>query len=359
MRYQHVKVVIVGAGINGLCTAWQLAGELDGVEIVLVDRFPPGHSRGSSHGDERITRSSYESAEWVAASVRSRNELWPALEAAVGQSLVVPSPAVFWGPEDGPLPTYAAACRMAGSRVEEVDVATARARFPHMTFAGADRVLHDHLAGVIAAARTMRALERWLAAAGVRNIQGTVASMAEDATGVLVTTADDAIRAEAVVVTAGPWVGALVPALRDRVLPVRQHVGYWQMDVFAGRTPPWVHLGKTGLHYGLPTLAGGVMKAARHRVVGAGNDPEAEEDADLAELDEVGVRLAEWFAPGPGPRLDADTCFFTAVKDEAFILEEPPGQTRLLAVSACSGHAFKLAPLTGEAAARWAVRVVG
>ncbi len=359
MRYQHVKVVIVGAGINGLCTAWQLAGELDGPEIVLVDRFLPGHARGSSHGEERITRSSYESAEWVAASMRSRNELWPALEAAVQASLVVPGTAVFWGPEDGPLPTYAAACRMAGSRVEEVDVATARARFPHMTFAGADRVLHDHLAGVIAAARTMRALEAWLDAAGVRRIQGTVASIAEDDTGVLVKTADDAIRAEAAVVTAGPWVGALVPALRPRALPLRQHVGYWQMDVQAGRTPPWVHLGKTGLHYGLPTLAGGVMKAAKHRVVGSEDNPEVEVGPDLLELDEVGVQLREWFAPGPGPRIDADTCFFTAVKDEAFILEEPPGKTRVLAVSACSGHAFKLAPLTGEAAARWAVRVAG
>ncbi|MSQ02910.1 MAG: FAD-dependent oxidoreductase [Myxococcales bacterium] len=359
MRYQHVNVVIVGAGINGLCTAWQLAGELDGAEIVLVDRFPPGHTRGSSHGEERITRSSYESAAWVAASTRSRTELWPALEATLGQALVVPGTAVLWGPENGPLPLYAAACRMAGSGVEEVDVATARARFPHMTFAGAERVLHDHLAGVIAAARTMRGLEAWLDAAGVRRVQGTVAAIVEDSTGVLVTTADDAIRAEAVVVTAGPWVGALVPALRDRAAPLRQHVGYWQMDAQAGRTPPWVHLGKAGLHYGLPTLAGGVMKAAKHRVVGPGDDPDAEVDADLAELDEVGVRLADWFAPGPGSRLHADTCFFTAVADEAFILEEPPGQTRVLAVSACSGHAFKLAPLTGEAAARWAVRVAG
>ncbi len=359
MRYSQVKVVVVGGGINGLCTAWQLARALDGAQIAVVDAHPPGHSLGSSHGDERIIRSTYESAAWVAASVRATTELWPLLESTLGIQLVVPGPAVFWGPEDGPLPHYASAVRQAGARVSEIDVTEARRRFPHMRFPGAERVLHDQLAGVIAARRTMRALEGWLEASGVHRIQGTVTSLLEDATGVLVRTADDALRAEAVVVATGPWISRLVPALRARVAPIRQSVGYWEMGVEAGRTPPWVHLGKEGLHYGLPTLSGGVMKAAKHRVVGRIDDPDEVVAPDDAELDLVGARLGEWFDPGPGPRKMADTCFFTAVADEAFLLEEPPGQARVLAVSACSGHAFKLAPLTGEAAARWAVGVAG
>lgn len=359
MRYRHVKVVVVGAGINGLCTAWQLAQELDGAEIVLIDALPPGHPRGSSHGEERITRSSYESAHWVAAMLRCQAELWPALEEAVGVPLVHPGPAVFWGPEAGPLPAYAHAVRVAGARVEELAVAEARARFPHMRFPDAERVLVDHHAGVIAAAQAMRNLEAWLDANGVGRVVGRVAELREDAEGVTVRTADDAVRCEAVVVCAGPWVDRLVPSFATRVKPVRQTVGFWAMDAEVGRTPEWVHLGADGLHYGLPTLRGGVMKAALHAKTDTADDPDADVAPDLSSLAAVEARLGEWFAPGPGARLDAQTCFYTNAPDDAFLLEEPPGHQRVLVVSACSGHAFKLAPLTGEAAARWAVRVAG
>ncbi len=357
--HQAVNVVIVGAGINGLCTAWQLAQEFDGADILVIDRFPSGHSRGSSHGEERITRSSYESAHWVAAMLRAQAELWPALEEAVGVPLVHPGPAVFWGPESGPLPAYAEAVRVAGARVEELDVADARARFPHMAFPDAERVLVDHHAGVIAAAQAMRNLEAWLDGHGVRRVVGDVVALEEDAGGVTVRTDTGTLRCAAVIVCAGPFVARLVPSFASRVRPARQSVGFWEMDAEVGRTPEWVHLGADGLHYGLPTLRGGVMKAACHAKPLGVDDPEVEVAPDLAALTQVEARLAEWFTPRPGRRIQADTCFYTNAPDDAFLLEEPPGHTRVLVVSACSGHAFKLAPLTGEAAARWAVKTVG
>lgn len=363
MTYRHVRVVIVGGGINGLCAAWQLADELDGAEIVVVDPAPPGHARGSSHGAERITRTTYETVGWVLAARRARNELWPRLEAELGSTLIVPGPVVFWGPEDGPLPAYAASVRRAGARVEEIDSAEARRRFPRMTFAGADRVLHDHDAGVIAAERAILGLHGWLQAHGVQRLTGRVHRVDEDADGVLVRTENDAIRCEAVIVCAGPWVSDLVPSMPPRVTPVRQDVGFWPLPVVAGTDPAWVHLGKEGLHYGLPTLAGGVMKAAFHRTGGQGgaaaDDPEADASPDTAALQSVHSRLEAWFAPGPGALIQGDTCFYTNAPDDAFVIEEAPGSKRILVVSACSGHAFKLAPVTGEAAARWAVRVAG
>lgn len=363
MRYRHVRVVVVGGGINGLCAAWHLAAEFDGPEIVVVDPFPVAHPHGSSHGAERIFRTSYETVAWVLAATRARQELWPRLEEDLGQPLITPGPAVFWGPEDGPLPAYAASVHGAGARVDEIEVADARRRFPKMTFAGAERVLLDHEAGIIAAEATLRGLDAWLAARGVQRLIGRVEVLAEDTGGVLVRTAEDAIRCEAVIVTAGPWVGKLLPTIGQRVTPVRQDVGYWPMPLVAGEDPAWVHLGKAGLHYGLPTLAGGVLKAAFHRTHAAGPSPADDPDTaalpDSAALDAVEAHLAQWFTPAPGPRLSGDTCYYTNAPDDAFILDEPPSMNRVLAVSACSGHAFKLAPVTGEAAARWAVKVAG
>lgn len=363
MNEANVRVAVVGAGINGLCAAWQLAQEFEGAEVVILDPRPLGHTQGSSHGAERIFRTSYESVAWVLAATRARHDLWPRLEADLGATLLTPGPAVFWGPEAGPLPAYAAAVHRAGARVDEIDAAEARRRFPKMTFAGAERVLHDHDAGILAAEAAMSGLDAWLRARGVRRVAEPVVAMEEGPEGVTVRTPARTLRCAAVVVAAGPWVGGLLPEMAQRVTPVRQSVGYWPIPVTAGEDPAWVHLGPRGLHYGLPTLAGGVMKAAFHRTDAAGpssaDNPDASPPADAAELAAVEARLAEWFTPAPGPRLRDDTCFYTNAPDDAFIIEEPLGSTRILVVSACSGHAFKLAPVTGEAAARWAVKVAG
>lgn len=362
MSAREVKVVVVGAGINGLCTAWQLANELNGADVVLVDQFAPGHSRGSSHGDERIIRSTYESVDWVLAMRRAQGELWPALAADLGRPLLVPGSAVFWGPETGPIAAYSEAVRAIGSRVEEIDAPTARSRFPHMSFAGAERVLHDHSAGLIAAGETVRGLEAWLQARGVERRVGRVTALDDDGGGVKISVDGEvSLRAEVVVVTAGPWVGELVRAFANRVIATRQDVGYWEMDVAAGRTPAWVYLGDHGLEYGMPALGGGVMKAAMHRQVAEpGGDPGRDDpnvvgEPSLARLNTTEAHLREWFLPGPGARIKGETCFFTNAPGDQFILEASPTSPRVLVVSACSGHAFKLAPLTGEAAARWAV----
>ncbi|MGL1334922.1 FAD-dependent oxidoreductase, partial [Vibrio parahaemolyticus] len=47
-------VVVLGLGIHGMSTVAALAGR--GVRVIGVDRFAPGHSRGSSHGRTRMIR---------------------------------------------------------------------------------------------------------------------------------------------------------------------------------------------------------------------------------------------------------------------------------------------------------------
>jgi sarcosine oxidase len=115
-----------------------------------------------------------------------------------------------------------------------------------------------------------------------------------------------------------------------------------------------VHLGVEGLHYGLPTFDGR-MKAAWHGTGTGDDDPDRVVPPDPAELARVEARLRDWFNPGPGPRLGAHTCFYTNAPGDALHVGPAPGYTRVCAVTACSGHAFKLAPLTGEAAAEWVV----
>ena len=49
-----MKVAVVGAGIMGAATAWQLARR--GADVVVHEQFESDHERGSSHGRSRIVR---------------------------------------------------------------------------------------------------------------------------------------------------------------------------------------------------------------------------------------------------------------------------------------------------------------
>ncbi len=339
---------MVGAGINGLCVAFHLVRL--GARVVIVDQHDDGHPHGSSHGEERITRSSYEHPRWVADMQRCHAEEWPMLEELLGERLVHRGgDAVFFGPEGGRIGEYARAVSEAGAQVDELDPSDARRRFPAFTFADSARVLHDRSAGVLAAAATIRGLGRWLASKGVEVRRPFAVERVESRHGGIAVVGPSVIQADFAVLTVGPWVRRLVPGLAVR--PARQHVGYWQFPLAkAGHFPAWVRLGVDELHYGLPTIAGGEMKAAFHDH-GAGPGHDADELVPPSEvaLQAVESRLREWFVAGVGPLARRETCFYTNAEDDQFLSSWT--SDRVYTVSACSGHAFKLGPLTGRRAA--------
>ena len=49
--------IVIGAGGVGSAALYYLARR--GTRVLGIDRFPPGHDRGSSHGDTRIIRMAY------------------------------------------------------------------------------------------------------------------------------------------------------------------------------------------------------------------------------------------------------------------------------------------------------------
>ena len=50
-------VIVAGLGAMGSATAYHLA--LRGLRVLGLDRWAPGHTFGSSHGDSRIIREAY------------------------------------------------------------------------------------------------------------------------------------------------------------------------------------------------------------------------------------------------------------------------------------------------------------
>jgi sarcosine oxidase len=339
------EAVIVGAGATGSAAARALGAR--GVPAVLLEQFGPGHTRGSSHGATRIFRLSYPDAEYVELAVRAR-DAWARLQADAGEELLVPTGGLDAGSGAEACASALAACGVDHAWLPAGEVS---ARFGGIAARPGERMLFQPGSGVCLAGRTVAALQRLARRAGVQLRAGTRV-LSIDATGdraVLHTTAGE-LSARAVIVAAGPWsqpllAGALTPAPQLRVT-------LQQVQYFAPRGEAawptlieWPHQGPAW--YAVP-MAGGApgVKVASHER-GRTVDPSG---GPFTRIDPAALDAASAFARRRLPGLDpvgvaAETCLYTLTADEDFVLDRVGP---VVIGAACSGHAFKFAPLLGE-----------
>jgi glycine/D-amino acid oxidase-like deaminating enzyme len=157
-----------------------------------------------------------------------------------------------------------------------------------------------------------------------------------------------------VVVAAGAWADRLVPSLKAEATPSRQAV------MFLAPPPDLAHvwaeasvmadLGTESSCYILPPRRGTRLKFGDHvfTLRGDADEDRAATDLDVQRLMRVLKRVVKGF--DRYQVLERKACFYTVTDDEHFI-QRPVG-ARGWIISACSGHGFKLAPLTGELAAQ-------
>ena len=203
--------LIVGAGINGLSACYHLSKS--GIKnIGLIDRFDHGHSRGSSHGQSRITRSAYVDEHYVRLMQLAHQNAWPQLEKDANTQLIYPTPGCFFGPPGGKYELYEKAVTAVGVDVEPLTPEEARRQFPTFRFENAAGVLLDRTAGVIAAAKTMASLSRIIHASGVETYSNTeVIEIDPGQSPIKVVSTQGTFYSERLIVTAGPWVANLIP----------------------------------------------------------------------------------------------------------------------------------------------------
>lgn len=345
-------VVILGAGIHGLCAAFALRRR--GRGVTLLDRFPAGHARGGSHGAARITRSSYDRPRYVELAQRVHRDRWPRLEAELGRALVHPTPGVFFGPPDGPFGDFLAATLAACTRVEQIDVQAAACAFPLLRFEPGDAVMLDHTAGVLAAGETVAGLREWLVAHDVAILDDTAARRLGPAPdGIVVETDSGTLRARSVVVATGAWLGELVPEQAGRINPLRQSVGYVRVAAppeatALGSFPVWARIGRHAgdFAYGLPEFARPGLKIGLHRTAGPSDDPDEDgvpvDDGALLQLGNAR------FAAAVEALLASEHCMYAVAPEEELTVTRAAADPRIVAVAACSGHGFKFGPEIGE-----------
>jgi glycine/D-amino acid oxidase-like deaminating enzyme len=184
-----------------------------------------------------------------------------------------------------------------------------------------------------------------------------------------------------VLVTAGPWVGALCAGL-GAPLPLtvtRQELIYLRIarrpEAFApGALPVWIDAAT--YNYGCPIDASdgaaaeaavdaaadragvaGPARAQRSVKIGAhrGGEP-TDPDRVRREPDAAYARALAAFAIERMPDLSSDvvlseTCLYTNTPDEDFVIDRAPEAPNVWIVSPCSGHGFKFAVLVAKVVA--------
>jgi sarcosine oxidase len=305
----------------GLATGWALKRR--GHEPVVYEQFTIGNPHGSSHGRSRIFRLAYAEPEYVRLAQEAL-PLWRELEAESGETLLE-----FHGLvevvstlEESTAHTLEAC----GVRWERLDREEAERRYPIHVPEGSFVVVQPE-AGIARADLALRAFARDLDVREETRVH------------------PDEVDAEAVVVTAGPWVNELLDESLD-VKTTRETVCYFRPDT-GGRPVPSVVSFKPGDHthdmYSLADPEYGLKVGAHH----AG--PEADPNVPGGPEPDLIERIAAWarqtyLLADPEP-VAAETCMYTTTPDQTFILER---RGRVVVGSACSGHGFKFAPAVGE-----------
>ena len=82
----HFDVVVCGLGAMGSAALHHLARR--GKRVLGLERYTPGHDRGSSHGSTRIIRLGYFEHPSYVPLLRRAYTLWRELETAVGRRLL-------------------------------------------------------------------------------------------------------------------------------------------------------------------------------------------------------------------------------------------------------------------------------
>jgi sarcosine oxidase len=343
-------VAVVGLGAMGSAAVYHLARR--GARVLGLDRFVPGHDRGSSHGGTRIIRLGYFEHPSYVPLLRRSYALWRELEAAAGQRLLHVTGIAEIGRPDGTLISGTlASCRLHSLPHEVLEARELMRRYPafHLPSDFLGVVQPD--GGFLLAEPAVQAQQRLAQQAGAELRHAEAVQQIEASAGrVRITTDRGVTHARTAIIAAGAWTKKLIPELA--MLRATRQVMAWftpqDAACFApGRFPVFMLESRLGIHYGFPLDATG-LKISKHFHQDETVDPDSHNGSVTPE-DQSLIRSGLAYLPAAnGPLRSAQTCLYTMTPDGDFIIDRLRSAPNILVASPCSGHGFKFSPVIGE-----------
>lgn len=366
--------IVIGLGAMGSAALYQLAKA--GQRVLGIDQFAPPHRLGSSHGETRITRLACGEGPEYTQFARRSHEIWRELEVETGRSLLVQNGFLAISGE-GPraanhenpdfLRTTIEAAERAGIAHELLRDAEIRKRHPAFNVLGGDRAYFEPEAGYVRPEECIAAQLQQAKALGAEIRTDEVVTGFTATGGISVTTAQGAHAAEKIIVSAGAWLPGLLSRESRQVFTVRRQVLYWFRlkpdapleNYVPERFPVYIwQLPARQAIYGFPWTGEGAptIKIATEQYDTATSPQAIDRTVSDEETRAMYEEYVAPYFPGASPECDrSSVCMYTCVDKARFIIDELPGEPRVIVASPCSGHGFKHSAAIGEALADLAI----
>jgi sarcosine oxidase len=344
-----MRIIVVGAGIAGLSTAWALTRA--GHQVTILEQGPIPNPLAASGDHHRIIRRAYGAASGYGRLIDEAYEAWEEMWADLGESHLDPRGFLCVSREEGD----EAEDRLAGLKAGgwPFDLLTsdeAAARWPFLEAGTFRYAFTSPEGGALHCRKIASGLAAWLRANGANVYENSRVVSVDEDDGAVELADGSGLRADRVVVTAGAWLLKLFPGLSSDLKTYRTALAY--VDPPADLRAAWdaapviLDVGGKTDGYMIPPSGGAGMKfgTGLHKV------ETGDADWNREPVEGEGEAIRNIFSP-PIARIgeyritEVVTCAYTFTADERFFATE---RGKCLVVSACSGHGYKFGAAVGR-----------
>ena len=344
-----MNVIVVGAGIAGLSTAWSLVKA--GHSVSIVEQGPIPNPLAASGDHHRIIRRAYGKASGYGRLISEAYQAWDEMWADLGETHLDPRGFLCVSRVAGDeAERYRDGMLDGGWPIEMCEPAEAVARWPFLEPDTFRYAFFSPDGGALHCRKIASGLAAWLRAKGANVYQDSRAVAVDCEQGRVTLATGEVMQADRIVVRAGAWVLKLFPELAGTLKTYRTALAYVEPPADLKETweaaPVILDVGGITDGYMIPPSGGAGMK------FGSGLHKVATSDADWNRepVEGEGEAIRNLFSP-PIARIgeyrvtDVVTCAYTFTADETFYAT---GKGRCLIVSACSGHGYKFGAAVGR-----------
>jgi glycine/D-amino acid oxidase-like deaminating enzyme len=352
------RVIVVGAGINGVTAAIELKKRGHGV--ILVDPGPLPHPLAASTDVSKAVRAAYGVDEDYTELAERSIKLWCNWNEEFGRQLYHEIGVMFVRRREMATGDFEyesfKILQQRGHKVERMNSAQLWKRFP----AWNPELFRDGVleveAGYAESGRVVAALVERARFVGVELRQNSRFSHLEEGHGRtkgIVLDNGERIVGDRVVMAVGAWTPYLLPFTKTFFRASGQpvfHLKPQRPDLFAPERFPvfGADITTTG-YYGFPLNRDGVVKIANH---GPGREmsPESPQRTVTSEEEKNLRKFLSWAFPAlaNAPIVYARVCMYCETHDGNLWIARDPDREGLVIAAGDCGHGFKFAPLLGE-----------
>ncbi len=349
----NFDVIVIGTGGVGSAALYDLARQ--GVKVLGIDRFPPAHDKGSSHGETRIIRKSYFEHPNYVPLLNSAYSLWDEISEQSNHQLINRNGLLYLGnPNGAVLQGVSSSAKQHKLEIEHLTAADAAKRFPGFTASGKHVAVFEPEAGYLLVEECIRTYLQKAVALGAQHRFGeSVLNWTANDRNVTVETDKGRYHADKLIITGGCWAGSLLTELGIPLQIVRKHLHWHTINTPVYRLDKgcpcfFIEAGE-GYFYGFPDIAGSGLKVAEHTGGTYITDPLVDDrQPDASDSQNIRTFIQNHLPGVSRTRQRHSVCFYTSTPDAHFVVDRHPEHDSVVFAAGLSGHGFKFAAVLGR-----------